>query len=722
MFRVLFKIFLLSLLLILFLFPKVHYSGFSASAQGTCGETYTVLPGDTLSDIAEICQTTVVAILKANPEINDPTEIYVGQVITIPRSSTSPVLAISPTCGSAGNLLKVLGSGYPSNSTVEISIGPEDQSKFIVEFVTSDDLGSIDTEVYIPLYAAPYSSWRISAEADSGNIHFEGVSNNFTVLWPIPDPSGATTYTIQEGDTLRSIAVKFNRSVDALYTANPQIAEPAQLSVGKRLQIPASEPGGPQLKLSPYCGPADALVTVVGNEFPAGEQVNLRVGEYLATSETVGTAQVDNNKSFAASVLIPAIALPGENWMVQAMTVQIPNTRANSNIYAVIPPPDPSDPSIYIIQPQDTLNEIAVQVNRTPNAIMAANPQIPNANILPVGENLIIPGLKETVLLTPSSGPPGTRVQVIGAGFTPQSKVEIAFGKRGGQYVLIETAITNANGIFGSQVEIPTTALAGERWVILASQSVAGKTRIIALSNEFVVSKPKPAAEAFVSIWPTGGPPGTDLTMVASGFPANTQVTFSIGLTGSEQAAFLTTWTEINGTAAGDTVIPAAAVPGENLIVTVNTLLEPTIKAVSDVFIVTETDSPVYDSVDIFLVEQGGGEIGCGDAVLPVTRSIAPTPVPLTAAIELLISEKNRIDAISGLYNALYLSDLSLESIGQKENLVTIRLVGNYKVQDECDHPRVMAQIEQTARRYTTAQTIELLINGEPFDSIISNN
>jgi hypothetical protein len=190
-----------------------------------------------------------------------------------------------------------------------------------------------------------------------------------------------------------------------------------------------------------------------------------------------------------------------------------------------------------------------------------------------------------------------------------------------------------------------------------------------------------------------------------------------LGQAGTEGSTFLTTWTEINGTAAGETSIPASAVPGESWAVTVSTLVEPRITASSGVFTVTEADVPLTESVDIFLVDPGAGEIGCGDAVLPVTRAIAPTSAPLTAAIELLLSNDNRIDEESGLYNALYLSDLTIEAIDETEDVVIISLAGEYRVQDECDHPRVLAQIEQTARQYTTAETIELLINEEPFDS-----
>ena len=51
-----------------------------AIAQGPCGDTVTVSAGDTLTVIAGRCNTTVEAVLEANPQISDRDLIYVGQV------------------------------------------------------------------------------------------------------------------------------------------------------------------------------------------------------------------------------------------------------------------------------------------------------------------------------------------------------------------------------------------------------------------------------------------------------------------------------------------------------------------------------------------------------------------------------------------------------------------------------------------------------------------
>jgi LysM repeat protein len=65
--------------------PPTPTEAASPAATATpAGGTYTVKPGDTLSIIAQQFGTTVEALLIANPDITDPANINVDQVITIP--------------------------------------------------------------------------------------------------------------------------------------------------------------------------------------------------------------------------------------------------------------------------------------------------------------------------------------------------------------------------------------------------------------------------------------------------------------------------------------------------------------------------------------------------------------------------------------------------------------------------------------------------------------
>jgi len=61
-----------------------------AWAQSACGSAVAVGPGDTLGRIAARCGTTVSALLRANPEIGNPNNVFVGQVIRMPGAAAGP--------------------------------------------------------------------------------------------------------------------------------------------------------------------------------------------------------------------------------------------------------------------------------------------------------------------------------------------------------------------------------------------------------------------------------------------------------------------------------------------------------------------------------------------------------------------------------------------------------------------------------------------------------
>ena len=65
---------------------------------------------------------------------------------------------------------------------------------------------------------------------------------------PLPSPT-PFTYTVQKGDTISSIALKFGVSMDDLHAANPEIS-PNAMSVGQVLNIP-SDPENPSGEPTP---------------------------------------------------------------------------------------------------------------------------------------------------------------------------------------------------------------------------------------------------------------------------------------------------------------------------------------------------------------------------------------------------------------------------------------------------------------------------------------
>lgn len=119
-----------------------------------------------------------------------------------------------------------------------------------------------------------------------------------------------------------------------------------------------------------------------------------------------------------------------------------------------------------------------------------------------------------------------------------------------------------------------------------------------------------------------------------------------------------------------------------------------------------------YIDVLIFLTSQGGGSVGCGDQVVPVTRRIPATDGVLAASLNELLNLKSQTIGESGLYNALYQSDLRLDRVAIVNGQAQISLSGTVKIGGVCDKPRIIAQIEQTVRQFSSVTSTAITLNG----------
>jgi len=124
--------------------------------------------------------------------------------------------------------------------------------------------------------------------------------------------------------------------------------------------------------------------------------------------------------------------------------------------------------------------------------------------------------------------------------------------------------------------------------------------------------------------------------------------------------------------------------------------------------------SGLVDTVNIYLISTGGGAVGCGDEVVPVLRRIAPTPAPLRAALTELFALKSQTFGESGLYNALYQSDIRVERVAIVNGRAEVALSGTLRLGGVCDEPRVVAQIESTVRQFSSVTSTAITLNGAP--------
>ena len=130
-------------------------------------------------------------------------------------------------------------------------------------------------------------------------------------------------------------------------------------------------------------------------------------------------------------------------------------------------------------------------------------------------------------------------------------------------------------------------------------------------------------------------------------------------------------------------------------------------------------------TVKIFLIaleDAGklGAKVGCGDSAVGVTVAIEPTQGVLRAALNKLMALKERSYGQSGLYNALYQSDLKLSDVTIIAGAARIDLSGSVRLGGACDAPRVLAQFEQTAYQFATVNSVAVYLNGKPLKDALS--
>jgi LysM repeat protein len=239
-----------------------------AAAQSPCGTAVTVDPGDTLAAIAAACDTDLGTILGANPDIDDPNVIRVGQVIDLPAPDERARVDRRADRARADR--------PPTDATDRTPARSDDRSRG-------------------------------------------------------PAGTSGQTYTVRSGDTLAEIAARFGVSVAAFVDANAVIEDPARLQVGWDLRVPGApdrrepapeRPGGRvELAVSADAAAPGETVRLRATGFPPFTDVVVGVGpansEYDVVSRGLRTSPDGALRTTAA---LPDAADPGEDWVFVVAT------------------------------------------------------------------------------------------------------------------------------------------------------------------------------------------------------------------------------------------------------------------------------------------------------------------------------------------------------------------------------------------------------------------
>jgi hypothetical protein len=115
-----------------------------------------------------------------------------------------------------------------------------------------------------------------------------------------------------------------------------------------------------------------------------------------------------------------------------------------------------------------------------------------------------------------------------------------------------------------------------------------------------------------------------------------------------------------------------------------------------------------------------GPAVGCGDSAVAVEMEVPYSLGVLRAAMEKLLSIHQEYYGGSGLYNALYQSNLAVADARIDAGNAVIHRTGTLTQGGECDSPRIDAQLRQTALQFSTVHSVAIFINDIPLEKVLS--
>jgi LysM repeat protein len=257
-----------------------------------CGDTYTVLTGDSLAKIAALCETSLSTILALNPQITNPNLVFPGQTLNLTgdipatyttgttttgntTSSGAASVTVSTNRAEIGDDVTVSISGFPAYADVDYRVGPLNKDYLDVYDGTVARDGTGSMTVTIPDTAITGAYWVVTVTTTSQKDGVEVVSR------PIYIGSSASYY----------------------YTSSA-----AEVS----LSATRAKPG--------------TSLTAYVSGFPENTPIDFRLGKYGKTWSIAYDGKTNSDGEASHAITLPASAAVGEYWVVTVITTGIANS------------------------------------------------------------------------------------------------------------------------------------------------------------------------------------------------------------------------------------------------------------------------------------------------------------------------------------------------------------------------------------------------------------
>jgi LysM repeat protein len=365
----------------------------AVAAQSSCGATYTVQRGDYLTKIARTCGVSYSDLLKANPTIIYPGLLFPGQVLNIP-SLTIPVTGSKPGVYivQKGDTLFRIGQRF-NLSVVELRVSNPNLGSTI----TTGQVLNIPARIQ---FATGGTAAIVQGQLGANSKHYyllsAGVDQTLEVTLNAPSEltlailgaDGSTVKGASSTLTFRGVLPKAQDYILVLASGGSATDYNMSLDIPVRIRFAT---GGTSATLTGTV-PANLsqffiLRAAKGQTLnvTAIPQDKLQLSIYGVDGYVLrsGMGQGATFTGVLPSTQDYILALKSAN-QAQAFTLTV-NIPATSSIPV-------TGSSSYTVQKGDTLSSIAQRFQTTVSALLRANPEITNRNVIPVGQIIYLPG------------------------------------------------------------------------------------------------------------------------------------------------------------------------------------------------------------------------------------------------------------------------------------------------------------------------------------------
>lgn len=250
----------------------------------------------------------------------------------------------------------------------------------------------------------------------------------------------------------------------------------------------------------------------------------------------------------------------------------------------------------YTVQPQDYLAKIASACGSSIADILTLNPEITNPNLIYPGQVLRLTGNAPDTYTTtyiPYQNPTaattysgsaqvslssiyaqaGNQVTVSVSGYPAYEPIDFRLGLQGETYQVVYDGTTDAYGNASQAITIPSYAQAGENWIVdvptTGEKDVVDVTSHTIYITGYVSSTSSGYAQ--VNLSSTQVTAGSSVTVQVSGYPANADIDYRVGLRGEKYSLVYDGSIASDGTASATITIPSSATAGQYWVVEVVT-------------------------------------------------------------------------------------------------------------------------------------------------------